>query len=214
MRGPFFRLSGALRAPCPPSRASPSGPFGIGSGRPFGPSGTVPALGLTVPIACALDLSSRARGARAVSREFVPVVREPRPAARGPRCSGRGRRSPGRVARAVVRGSRALELGHFLGIIWPIISGIIRGPWIMRSAARISSSGQVRGQFFPLRIKDLRPTGPKKRAVKQPSGAIARFHTLDEQQNSAGWGKEKAPPLINLSTRAIICAKFSPKDPA
>jgi len=92
-----------------------------------------------------------------------------------------------------------------------------RAPWCSRRAPWLVA----RGEFFDVHGEFFEGGGSQKTAGFVKARAFARFHTLDVLQNSYGstWnkplppGRKKPPRLINLSTRAKICAKFFSMDP-
>lgn len=117
------------------------------------------------------------------------------------------------VARAWRSGARAR--GRQLAARGPRAS--IRGP---SSADRGPSAG-ARARRSAREMTYKRQRGPKKMAGCLKARAYARFHTVIAMQNSfvprgtsCPRPLEKGPRLINLSTRAKICAKFLPMDPA
>ena len=100
-----------------------------------------------------------------------------------------------------------VELGRELRIELGDPGGVFVIPGACMSSGRVVREPRTMSP-------DARPAagGPQKRPACGKAGAFARFHTLDEQQNSADRGEGKPPPLINLSTRAKICANFYATD--
>lgn len=203
MRRPFlFCPRESARAPDRGRSSSPdrvryrsSGRF---SGRPPGPlelsrSGPLPP---TLPDPLAVQLG---RDARPLRPRSVPVVRDPRAVVRDRWPVIVAVRHPDNVQ---------LECPLFAQVLEP------RAPNVRTWAAGHGPRTAIAGEFFDVH-------GPQKRAGFVKARAFARFHTLDVLQNSSSPagrgppppGRKKPPRLINLSTRAKICAKFFSMDP-
>lgn len=142
----------------------------------------------------------RPPGSLAACRGPFPVTRCPWYVMRGPWFVGRGRRSPGRGPWPdpwpVTCSGVAVCHPDNVQLRCPLFVQALRAPApIVRTcapvfvhffeclqsarAASIGPRAAALARFFPSRIKTLRGPGPKKRAGSSPSGANARFHTLD-----------------------------------
>lgn len=194
MRALFFARSGAapeLEGPCsssPDRRRVSDPPAACRSSsrrsRPLVPG----------PIGRPSIFPSLARGARAVRRRSVRAVPDPRAVVRG-RSAPIG--APVTVANGRVRhrAGRVREPDH-------VHRAVVRGPCMVISlnvyflqVAHALAREPRRPANFPVADQRVTRAGPQKTGGCSPSGAIARFHTLDMLQNSfsSTWNIDPGP---------------------